>query len=273
MSSPEVYSDDVFADDVTGGAYNTSTYNTSANSQSVADAARFLHEQAKAQEWTLECQRREIENLRERNNTLDAENNTLDAENKNLREQNKKFRANEQKQYENDKSKWLSKSKPAGFGHEKRSADTERFIINSIIPRIRSYKVAQAVLLYLNTRISTKRNSQAKPSTPATPGRLPSRDKQPRHESFYDERYRDQATSSTPTTTRKLTKPTKTTKPAKRPRIHTPPRKRKRTRRVLPRYDQEAQGYSSRESDTEPQLSDPENIFSTVNLVSSSEEY
>ena len=275
MSSPEVYSDDVFHDDdVTTN--NPSTYTSIMKSHRLADVASFLHEQAKAQEWTLEQQRREIENLRERNNTLDAENNALDAENKHLREENQKFRTNVQKKYENDKNKWLSKSKPAGFGNEKRSADTERFIINSIIPRIRSYKEAQAVLLYLNTRSTTKRNLQAKPSTPATPSRLPSSDKQPRHETFYDERYRDQATSSTPTTTRKTTKPAKTAKPAKpakRSRVQTPPRKKKRVRRrVLPCYEQEGQGYSSRDSDTEPQLSDPENIFSTVELVSSSSE-
>ena len=45
-----------------------------------------------------------------------------------------------------------------------------------------------------------KVSETTKPSTPATPSRL----------SFYDERYRDQATtSSTPATTRKTTKPTK----------------------------------------------------------------
>ena len=166
MSSPEIYSDDVF-DDVTSDAYKPPM-----TSNSVASVAGFLHEQAKAQEWTLEQQRREIAMLRQDEIALKERNNTLNAENKHLREENKKFRTNEQRSYNNDKSKWLSKSKPAGFGNEKRSADTERFIVKCIVPRIRNYKDAQAVLLYLNTRMATKRNSQAKPSTPATPIRL-----------------------------------------------------------------------------------------------------
>ena len=283
MSSPEIYSDDVF-DDVTSDAYKPPM-----TSNSVASVAGFLHEQAKAQEWTLEQQRREIAMLRQDEIALKERNNTLNAENKHLREENKKFRTNEQRSYNNDKSKWLSKSKPAGFGNEKRSADTERFIVKCIVPRIRNYKDAQAVLLYLNTRMATKRNSQAKPSTPATPIRL-SRD----HHYEPSRDYRDQASTSAastpatakkPTKTTKTTKPTKTTKTTKRPREHTPPRKKKQTRlykskkkpRALtpPRctHYQEAQGYSSQDSDTEAQLSDPENIFSTVDLVSSSEEY